>query len=246
MPEDESPVVLPRLASRKLIALTLMVALVALLYWQFHDYLRIDWFAERETALRDFESRWPWAVPILAFLIYAGVTGLSLPGATALTLVVSWYLGFWRALPIISFASTAGATLALILSRYLFRDWVQTRFSERLKAFNESLEKEGPFFLFSLRLIPVVPFFIINVVMGLTPIRVRTFWWVSQLGMLPGTLVYVYAGSSLPSLQSLADEGIAAVFTQRQLTQITLAFFFLAVFPFAARWMIQRVRGKHD
>lgn len=129
-----------------------------------------------------------------------------------------------------------GATLAFLLSRFLFRDFIQDRFGDRLENFNQSLEREGPFFLFTLRLVPAVPFFVINAVMGLTPIKTTTFWWVSQLGMLAGTVVFVYAGSSVPSLQTLAEERINAVFTPRQFTQILLAFVLLGTFPLAVRW----------
>ncbi len=181
----------------------------------------------------------------LALLVYVVVTGLSLPGATVLTLVYGWYFGFIRGVVLVSFASTMGATLAFLLSRFLFRDAIQRRFGDRLAKFNEALEREGPFFLFTLRLIPAVPFFVINAVMGLTPIRTRTFWWVSQLGMFAGTIVYVYAGSSVPSLRTLSDNGINAVFTPIQLTQIVIAFGLLGVFPLAVRWMMKLAsRGR--
>ncbi len=113
-------------------------------------------------------------------------------------------------------------------------------------AFNEALETEGAFYLFTLRLIPVVPFFVINAVMGLTRMRAWTFWWVSQLGMLPGTAVYVYAGSRVPDLQTLADQGAAAVFTANQLRQFTLAFLLLGLFPFVARLVIRYIKGRTD
>ncbi|WP_040769634.1 TVP38/TMEM64 family protein, partial [Novipirellula maiorica] len=161
-----------------------------------------------------------------------------------LTLVYGWYFGFGRGLILVSFASTAGATVAFLLSRFLFRDTIQNRFGERLKSFNASLEKEGPFFLFTLRLIPAVPFFVINAVMGLTPIRTRTFWWVSQIGMLAGTAVYVYAGSSVPDLQTLADQGIGAVFTSGQLWQIGSAFVLLGLFPLIVRWTMKLIQRK--
>ncbi len=172
------------------------------------------------------------------------VTGLSLPGATVLSLIYGWYFGWVRGMVVVSFSSTAGASLAFLLSRFLFRDLVQRRFGDRLQSFNQSLEREGPFYLFSLRLIPAVPFFIINAVMGLTPIRLRTFWWVSQLGMLPGTVVYVYAGSSVPSLQTLADKGVSAAFTPQQLTQILIAFVVLGVFPLVVRRILKLFQHK--
>lgn len=184
-----------------------------------------------------------------AFLVYVAVTGLSLPGATVLTLVYGWYFGLRDAFVLVSFASTTGATLAFLLCRFLFRETIQSRFGERLASFNDSLEKEGPFFLFTLRLIPAVPFFVINAVMGLTPIKTRTFWWVSQLGMLAGTVVYVYAGSSVPNLQALADKGINAVFTPGQMTQIVGAFVLLGIFPLIVRYAmksLKRSKGKNE
>ena len=197
----------------KWLGLAILAIVVAVLYWQFGSYLRLDWLAQQETQLRALQSSAPLVVIGSAFLLYVAVTGLSLPGATLLTLAVSWYFGFWPALVLVSLASTSGATVAFLLSRYFFRETVERRFGERLKSFDEALEREGAFYLLSLRLMPAVPFFVINAVMGLTKLRVSTYWWVSQLGMLPGTCVYVYAGSRVPDLQTLSDEGIKAVFT---------------------------------
>ena len=126
---------------------------------------------------------------------------------------------------------------------------MQSKFGERLVSFNQALEREGPFFLFTLRLIPLIPFFVINVVMGLTPIRTWTYWWVSQLGMLPGTFAYVYAGSSVPNLQALAKEGVNAVFSPQQLLQMTLAFGMLGVLPFLLRFLLkalEKMLGRAD
>ena len=168
------------------------------------DSLSLDRLAEQETKLRSLQTESPILVLAAAFVIYVAVTGLSLPGAAVLSLVFAWYFGFARALVLISFASSIGATIAFLSARYVFRDAFLGRFGDRLVGFNQALEREGPFYLFSLRLIPAVPFFVINVVMGLTPIRTRTFYIVSQIGMLPGTVAYVYAGSSVPSLRDLA------------------------------------------
>jgi uncharacterized membrane protein YdjX (TVP38/TMEM64 family) len=214
----------------------LLAAVIAAMYWQFRDTLTLRQLAGQEANLRDLQARQPELVYGAAFLLYVLFTGLSLPGATAMTLVYGWYFGLMRGVILVSFASTAGATLAFLICRFFLRDAIQRRFGERLVRFNEALEREGPHFLFTLRLIPAIPFVMINAVMGLTPIRARTFWWVSQLGMLPGTIVYVYAGSSVPSLRTLADEGIHAVFSPRQLTQLVIAFVALGVFPLAARW----------
>ena len=224
--------------------LGVVVSVAVVLYMQFSDALSLENLEQQEAQLRDFQSRSPWLVYAVSLLIYITITGLSLPGAAPLTMLFGWYFGVLQGVLLVSFASTTGATLAFLLSRFLFRNSVQNRFGDRLDAFNRALEREGPFYLFSLRLIPAVPFFVINAVMGLTPIRVWTFWWVSQLGMLAGTLVYVYAGSTVPDLATLADQGINAVFSARQLTQILVAFVLLGLFPLISRWIIKRVIGK--
>ncbi len=222
-------------SAKKIVLLLVVGAVIAVAYTQFGDVLSLQNLAKQEAQLREFQTEHPVMVFGIAFLLYVVATGLSLPGAAVLTLSFGWYFGFARGLLLVSFASTAGATVAFLLSRYLFRDAIQNRFDERLENFNQSLEKEGPFFLFTLRLIPAVPFFVINAVMGLTPIKTSTFWWVSQIGMLAGTAVYVYAGSSVPDLQTLADKGVNAVFTPRQLTQIFIAFIMLGLFPLIVR-----------
>ena len=154
----------------------------------------------------------------------------------------AWFFKFWLALVLISFASTVGATAAFLIARYLLRDSVQNRFGRRLKIFNQSFENEGAFYLFTLRLIPAIPFFVTNLLMGLTKIKVTTFWWVSQIGMLAGTCVYVYAGSSIPNLNTLQAEGVSAVFTASQVTQFTIAFALLGCFPILVKKIISRFR----
>lgn len=232
---------------KKLLVLTVVAVIVGVAYTQFGESLSLQNLARQEAELRSFQQSQPVVVYGAAFLVYVLVAGLSLPGAAVLTLVFGWYFGFARGLVLVCFASTAGATVAFLLSRFLFRDAIQNRFGERLANFNESLEKEGPFFLFTLRLIPAVPFFVINAVMGLTPIRTRTFWWVSQLGMVAGTAVYVYAGASVPYLQTLADKGIGAVFTPTQMTQIVAPFVMLGSFPLIVRFAMNRLsRSQPD
>ncbi|MDA0832960.1 MAG: TVP38/TMEM64 family protein [Planctomycetota bacterium] len=232
--------------SRKKIAVLLVFALaIAFGYWLLRDTLTLAQLAQREARLREFQHQHPALVYGAAYLVYVVVTGLSLPGAAVLTLVFGWYFGLIYGIVIVSFSSTTGATFAFLLSRYLFQDTIQHRFGARLGNFNRSLEREGPFFLFTLRLIPAVPFFVINSVMGLTPLRTRTFWWVSQLGMLPGTAVYVYAGSSVPDLQTLADKGLGAVFTPVQLTQIVMAFVLLGSFPLVIRAVTKRISRRY-
>lgn len=230
----------PPSVPRKLLVGLFVAAAITVGFFLLRDVLSLESLAQYETQLRAFQQRSPAAAYGLALAAYVGVTGLSLPGATGMTLAYAWFFGFWRALVLVSLASTAGATLAFLVSRYLFRDAMRRRLGDRLTKINELLERDGPFYLFTLRLIPAVPFFVINAAMGLTPLPARTFWWVSQLGMLPGTGVYVYAGSRVPSLDALASEGIQGVFTPAQIAQILAAFALLGVFPLAVRWILRR------
>lgn len=222
----------------KLVVLGVVVAAAAVGYAQFRDTLTLQYLAEREAALRSYQQEHPLLVYGAAFLIYVAVTGLSLPGATVLTLTCGWFFGFWRGVLLVSFASTTGATVAFLVSRFLLRDSIQERFGDRLKTFNQALEREGAFYLFMLRLIPAVPFFVINVVMGLTPIQTRTYFWVSQLGMLPGTAVYVYAGSSVPNLATLAEKGVQGILSP----QLLVAFALLGLMPLVLKKIVQRFR----
>ena len=226
-------------SSKARLAVLLAVAAVAVAgYLRFGDALSLAAIAEQEAALREYQQAHPWLVYGAAFLVYVAVTGLSLPGAAVLTLVFGWYFDFPRAVVLVSFASTTGASLAFLLSRYVFRDAVQSRFGGRLRAFNDALARDGALYLFTLRLVPAVPFFVINLVMGLTPLRVGTFWWVSQVGMLPGTAVYVYAGSAVPDLQVLSERGLGGIVSP----QVLAAFVLLGVFPLLVRTILRRFR----
>ncbi|MGW8312974.1 MAG: FAD-dependent oxidoreductase, partial [Desulfuromonadales bacterium] len=164
------------------------------------------------------------------FVIYVVVTALSLPGATVMTLAGGALLGFWTALVTVSFASTIGATLAFLASRFLLRDWVQAKFGDKLKAVNQGIRREGSFYLFTLRLVPLFPFFVINLVMGLTPMRTLVYYGVSQLGMLPGTAVYVNAGTQLGQIESAA--GILS-------PGLLVSFVLLGIFPLLAKRIIE-------
>lgn len=223
---------------KKLLVLVVIVAAAAVSYTQFRDSLTLQHLAAKEAELRSLQQDQAILVYGVAFLVYVAVTGLSLPGAAALTLICGWMFGFWRGTLLVSFASTTGATVAFLASRFLLRDSLQRKFGDRLAIFNQALEREGAFYLFMLRLIPAVPFFVINVVMGLTPVRTRTYWWVSQLGMLPGTAVYVYAGSSVPNLTTLADKGATGILSP----QLLVAFVLLGLVPLVLKKVIQRIR----
>jgi len=163
------------------------------------------------------------------------VTALSLPGATVMTLAGGALFGFWPALLVVSFASTIGATLAMLVARFLLRDWVQGKFGDKLRAINAGIEKEGAFYLFSLRLVPIFPFFLINLAMGLTPLRAVLFYAVSQIGMLPGTAVYINAGTQLGQLESAG--GILS-------PALLLSFTLLGLFPLIARKLLVIIKER--
>jgi pyruvate/2-oxoglutarate dehydrogenase complex dihydrolipoamide dehydrogenase (E3) component/uncharacterized membrane protein YdjX (TVP38/TMEM64 family) len=169
------------------------------------------------------------------FLLYVAVAALSLPGAAVLTVAGGALFGLGVGTLVVSFASSLGATLAFLVSRWLLRDWVQGRFGARLAAVNAGMAKDGAFYLFTLRLVPIFPFFLVNLLMGLTPLRTRTFYWVSQLGMLAGTLVYVNAGTQLARLDSLS--GILS-------PALLGSFALLGVFPLLARWLVALVQAR--
>jgi uncharacterized membrane protein YdjX (TVP38/TMEM64 family) len=221
-----------------------LLAVVAAAFFAYHNYgdaLSLDYLASKEAELRQYRQDNPVLVYGVAMAIYVLVTGLSLPGASVLTLTYAWYFGFVRGMVVVSFASTGGATMAFVLSRYFLRETIQSRFGDKLLSFNEALQREGAFYLFTLRLIPAVPFFVINVVMGLTPLKTSTYWWVSQVGMLPGTVVYVYAGSQFPDLQTLAEKGSSRLLTW----DLLIAFTLLGVFPIVVKKVIARWKASN-
>ncbi|MBP1739715.1 MAG: hypothetical protein H6Q48_2008 [Deltaproteobacteria bacterium] len=168
-------------------------------------------------------------VILIYFVIYVVATSLSLPGAAVLTIAGGALFGFLTGTLIVSFASTIGATLACFVARFLLRDWVQGKFGDKIVKINEGVEKEGALYLFTLRLIPVFPFWIINLVMGLTRMRLWTFYWVSQLGMIAGTMVYINAGKELAKIDSL--RGILS-------PGILISFALLGIFPIAAKKLL--------
>jgi uncharacterized membrane protein YdjX (TVP38/TMEM64 family) len=216
---------------RPIVFLVLGAAAVGL-WWAFRDRLTLDALTQREAVLRAFQREHWLAMYVSAFVAYVVVTALSIPAATVLSLTIGWLFGFAWGLPLVSFASAAGATLAFLLSRYLLRDFVRERFARWIPRVTEALERDGALYLFAMRLTPAVPFFVVNMVMGLTQLPARTFWWVSQLGMLPVTCLFVYAGSTVPDLEELAARGPQSIIT----VPLAMAFVLLGVFPFAARW----------
>jgi uncharacterized membrane protein YdjX (TVP38/TMEM64 family) len=199
------------------------------------SYLSFEYLKQSQDKFSVYYSDNAPVVIGLYMLVYITTTALSLPGAAVLTLAGGALFGLVIGTVVVSFASTIGATLACLVSRFLLRDWVQERFRERVGAINRGIEAEGAFYLFTLRLIPVFPFFVINLVMGLTRMRAWTFYWVSQAGMLAGTMVYVNAGKELGQLEGI--EGILS-------PGLLMSFALLGVFPITVKKLMGAYRKR--
>jgi uncharacterized membrane protein YdjX (TVP38/TMEM64 family) len=214
---------------KALLVLILVGAIAAYFLFDLGQYLSLENFKASQAEIVAAKDSNPLLYVAGFFLLYVAVTGLSIPGAAIMTLVAGALFGQVLGTAIVSFASTIGATLAFLSSRYLLRDWVQGKFGERLRAIDDGLAKDGAFYLFTLRLIPVFPFFVINLLMGLTRIKTWTFFWVSQLGMLAATIVFVNAGTQISQIESTSG-----------LLSPTLigSFVALALFPWAAKALI--------
>ena len=221
---------------RKILVLAALVVLVVLFFaYDLQQFLTLDYLKAQRDFLQELHDTKTFLFILAYFLFYILLTALNLPGAVFATLAGGMFMGFWPALVVISLASTIGATLACMLSRYLLRDWVRKKFGSRLERVNRGVEEEGAFYLFTMRLIPAIPFFLVNMAMGLTPMRLRTYFWVSQLGMLPGTAVYVNAGTQLGRISSPGD--ILS-------WQMLLSFALLGVFPLAAKKVVRSFRAR--
>ncbi len=190
-------------------------------------YLSLDFF-------RDLYAQQPLLTAGVYFAIYVIATAISIPGAALLTIIGGMLFGLWTGILLVSFASSIGATLAFLVSRFLLRDWVQATFSSHLSTINQGIEKQGGYYLFGLRLIPLFPFWMINLVMGLTPLKTSTFYLVSQLGMLAGTFVYVNAGASIGSIDEFSAAGIMT-------PGVISSFLLLALFPLLVRAVVNVV-----
>jgi len=221
--------------SRLLLLLGFAALAVAFFAFDLGRYFTLDYFQAQRGAIEARVAAHPLQSAAIFFATYVVTTAASFPGATVLTLAGGAVFGLWWGLLLVSFASTIGATLAFLLSRFLLRDALQARYRQNLKSVNEGFARDGAFYLFALRLVPAVPFFVVNLVMGLTPIRARTFYWISQLGMLPGTLVYVNAGTQLGQVDSL--RGVLS-------PGLLGAFVLLGFFPMIARGLLARLRAR--
>ncbi|MCB1920380.1 MAG: FAD-dependent oxidoreductase [Candidatus Competibacteraceae bacterium] len=215
------------------LAITLIIAIFFIL--DLGRFFSLDYVKNQQAAIDAYRAAYPALTAGIFFAIYVAVTGLSLPGAAIMTLAAGAIFGLLWGTIIVSFASTIGATLAFLAARFVLRDWVQEKFGDKLKAINAGMEKEGGFYLFTLRLIPIFPFFVINLAMGLTPIRTWTFYGVSQIGMLAGTLVYVNAGTQLAHIDSL--KGILS-------PELLASFALLGIFPLIAKKIVAVVKAR--
>lgn len=217
------------------IGFVFMLGIFAFYYFELNRWANLESLKTLISQLQSNTDANPLFMLGSAFVIYVIATAFSLPGAVFITLAIGAIFGLLWGIVIVSFASTIGATLAFLMARYVFQDSVQRKFDKRLNAINKGIEKDGAFYLFTLRLVPLFPFFLINLLMGLTRIRVWTFYWVSQVGMLAGTAVYVNAGTQLAKLDSLS--GILS-------PELMFSFSLVGVFPLLAKWFISRIRHR--
>ncbi len=216
----------------KKIAILITLFLIVGTYYFFGGSRYLD-----PSFFQQFYNEQPLLTAGIYFLLYVVITAVSIPGAAVLTLAGGYMFGLAVGTVLVSFASSIGATLAFLVSRALLHDWVQARFASYGKVINRGVERDGPFYLFTLRLIPVIPFFVINLAMGLTKMRVFTFYWVSQIGMLPATIVYVNAGAELGAIGDLSVEGILT-------PGLWVSFALLAMFPFIARAIVNVIKRR--
>jgi uncharacterized membrane protein YdjX (TVP38/TMEM64 family) len=220
---------------KKILILTVIVCGISSFYiFGLAEYFTLDFFLGQRDSLLGYQAENPVPAALVFFFTYILITAFSLPAATLITLLGGAIFGLAQGLLLVSFASTIGASLAFLMARTLFQDSVQKRFESNLEKINKGIEKEGAFYLFSLRLVPVFPFVAVNLLMGLTKIPLTRYFWVSQLGMLPGTFVYVNAGTQLAEVNSLGQIASPA---------ILLSFAALGLFPLLAKRLVEHLRA---
>ena len=220
----------------KIALLILITAVIAsFFYFNLGQYATLDYLKSQQENLGAYYADHKLFVMFIFFIGYVIVTALSLPAAAILTLLGGALFGFGFGLILVSFSSSIGATLAFLMSRFFLKDAIQNKYSKQLSKINAGLEKEGAFYLFAMRLVPAFPFFIVNLVMGVLSIRTWTFYWVSQIGKLAGTAVYVYAGTQLGQISSLKD--IAS-------PRLILAFALLGILPIASKKLLTLIRKE--
>ena len=222
----------------KILILLFIVAIVVGYQWfGLGEFLSFEYLKAQQESLQNQYLANKSLFIAIYLAIYIISTAVSIPGATILTLAGGAIFGLWFGLLLVSFASTIGATLAFLGARFLLRDWVRAKFGDKLKSIDEGVEKEGAFYLFTLRLVPVVPFFFINLSMGLTKMNVIRYFIVSQIGMLPGTVVYVNAGTQLAQLESASG-----IFSP----QILGSFALIGIFPLVAKKFIEFLKARKN
>ncbi len=221
--------------TRLLVALVFAAAAIAFFSAGGHRYFSFDNLKAQQAALEGWRDAHPWATALGFFALYVAFTSLSLPAASIMTVLAGAIFGVGLGALLVSFASAIGATLAMLAARFVLRDWVQQRFGARLQGLNRGVEREGAFYLFTLRLVPAFPYFLINLAMGLTPIRAGTFYWVSQLAMFPATVIYVNAGTQLARLESGRD-----ILSWQLLGALLL----LGIFPLAAKKLVDLAKAR--
>ncbi len=224
-----------KLVQRLLIVIAIVAVVLLFKILGLGQYLTLDYLKASQDKFSQLYGENKLAVIAGYMIIYIAVTALSLPGAAVMTLAGGAMFGFWIGFVVVSFASTIGATLACFVARFLMRDWVQNKFGEKLSTMNTGIEKEGAFYLFSLRLVPIFPFFVINLTMGMTTMKLLTFYWVSQIGMLPGTMVYINAGKELGQIESLS--GILS-------PGLIISFIILGLFPITVKKLLYFYKKK--
>src|SRR5437660_3152055 len=217
------------------VGLLLAIAVVAWFALDLGRFLTLEKLHEHHEWLVEQKNASPLLFGAVFFAVYVLITGASIPGATVLTLAAGSVFGLLWGIVLVSFASALGATIAFIVARYVLRDFVRRRFEKQRAAVDAGIKKAGIFYLLALRLVPIFPFFLINLVMGLTAIPVTTFYWVSQLGMLPGTILYVNAGTQLSQIKTLAD--VAS-------PMLLGSFALLGIFPLLAKFALDRIKAR--
>jgi uncharacterized membrane protein YdjX (TVP38/TMEM64 family) len=192
--------------NKKIIFLLVILFLVAaFFYFDAHEYLRFEFLQQQRVHLRNYYLAHPVFFSTLFFLIYIGITSFSIPGALVMTLAAGGIFGLWRGLVLVSFANAIGATIAFWISRYVLQEKIQQRFKQQFEKINKGMREEGNYFLFTMRVIPAVPYFIINLCMGITRIKAWSFYWITQLGELPANFIYVYAGTNIAAINKPSD-----------------------------------------
>jgi uncharacterized membrane protein YdjX (TVP38/TMEM64 family) len=217
------------------VLLLLLLLIAAFFIFDLQNYFSLDYLKSQMSSLAQWRADHPVLLAGAFFMVYVVFAALGLPVAAILTLASGAIFGFWQGLVLASFASTIGAVVAFLLTRYLFQESIQSKFGDKLQSINRGIKEEGAFYVFGLRLVPLFPFFVVNALLALTPLKVTTFYWVSQIGMLLGTGVFVYAGTQLAEIKSTSDILSPG---------LLIAFTLLGLFPLLAKQLLNWLRSR--